>query len=443
MMMLNKIINQSQSTDFAKRLGWMLTGEGVIRVTRLVTAVVLARSLTPIEFCIAALILSIDEIIKVITRNGIGLKIIQFQEQQLKSVCQRAYQLNWFVHILLFTTQMLIAKPLAMAFSFDSLQALLSVLALTYLIYPLAMVQVNLLQRQQNMRLTSLFFAIQIGSDNLLTAMFALSGFGVWSIILPKLIVAPIWVICYRLTIAWRYNRSAPKCALAEIAQYAVEVFGVELLKALRQHADRVFIGFLLGLDALGIYYFAVNAGSGLSSALIKAFTTVALPDVCQQGRKGSITKLAVWLDQYQSLLKRYFIFVVPLIVLQLITATWYVPIIFGQQWVTAIPVLMVLCAAMIFQGIIDTGGQIFRASGHTRQDFKVNLMSTVTFFAAICAAYWLAPLTDMRLFLIAIATLLNTVIFAAIHCHMVRTTMSACYQPMRKPLLSTKYVGE
>ncbi len=413
---------------FLHRLGWMLAGEGVARVTRLLTAIVLSQYLSAFEFGIAAIVLSVDEMLKVLTRNGVGQKIIQCDEAQLNSVCHRVYQVNWILHIGLFCLQLVIAKPLAMAFNFPELQYLLLSLGVTYLIYPFAMVQVNLVQRQQDMKKTGSIFAAQVGTDNVLCAVFALCGMGIWSIVIPKLIVAPIWVLLYRKSHEWRFSRLEGKCALTDITEYSVSVFWVELLKTSRQHLDRFLIGFLIGVEGLGIYYFAVNAGSGFTIALIKAFTTVTMPDLCNRARNVACHESLVscdWYQLYLSAMTRFFFIVVPVVLLQLFMAPVYVPVIFGQHWDMATPILMVLCAAALSQGFVDVGAQVFRASGKTRQDILINLMSTMTFFAAIGVGYWLAPLADTRLFYIAVAILMNTIMFAIGHFFLVKKIMA------------------
>ena len=423
-----RVLKRSTTARFLQRLGWMLAGEGVARVTRLITAIVLSQHLSALEFGIAAIVLSTDEMLKVLTRNGVGQKIIQCEEMHLESVCHRVYQVNWILHIVLFCLQLIIAKPLAVAFGFPQLQFLLSALAFTYLIYPLAMVQVSLVQRQQDMKKTGSIFAAQVGTDNLLCAAFALCGMGLWSIIIPKLIVAPLWVLLYRKSHAWRFSKTIEKCNLKDITEYSMSIFWVELLKTTRQHLDRFLIGFLIGVEGLGIYYFAVNAGSGFTMALIKAFTTVTMPDLCGRARTVINQKAQEgcdWFTLYLSAIKRFSLIVVPVTLLQLFMAPIYVPIIFGQHWDIATPILMVLCAAALSQGFIDLGAQVFRASGKTQQDILINLMSTMTFFAAIGVGYWLAPLADMRLFYIAVAILVNTIVFAICHFFLVKVTIN------------------
>jgi len=384
-----------KTSSFISRLAWLFAGEGTARVMRLFTAVILSRYLTPFEFGLAALILSFDEILRVltrngiVTRNGIGQKIIQCKTSELDSVCQTVYRINWWLHIVLFTISLLAAKPMAIWFDYDQLQYLIPVVAITYLIYPFAMVQVNLVKRQQDMKSTGCIYGLQVGTDNVLAAILALSGFGIWAIVIPKIIVAPIWIIAYRRINQWRFNANAERAPLNQVWQFSIHIFLVELLRTTRQYADRILIGALLGVEILGIYFFAVSAGSGLSYALIKVFTTVVMPDlshrarkVMAQSHKGS--QAVDWLELYESAFIRYLLIdlliVVPIVLMQLVFAPVYVPVVFGQHWAHAIPVLMVLCGATIFQGMVDVGSQVFRASAQTHLDVQLNAISTATF---------------------------------------------------------------
>lgn len=399
--------------SFLKNLLWMFAGEGVARITRLFTAVILSRYLTPVEFGIAALVLSIDELVRVLTRNGIGQKIIQCSERELDKVCQRSYQVNWYLHIVLFALQVAISKPLAIAFNYPELQALLTCLAFVYLIYPFAMVQVNLVQREQRMKATGTIFGAQVGIDNILTALLALTGVGIWAIVLPKLFVAPLWVFMYRKAHAWRSDRNAPKATMKTLSEYAFPVFLVELFKAIRMNVDRIIIGALLGVEALGIYYFAVNAGAGLSLALIKAFSTVVLPNLSNLGR---VEKHPNWQLIYRHSLMKFGLIIVPIIIAQLVLAPFYVPIVFGTQWLVAIPVLMVLCAATIFHGFIEIGSQVLRAIPKTRKDILLNAVFTSASFTAIGVGYCFSNNVNEQLFYIVIAMLTTAVLFGLLH---------------------------
>jgi len=447
------IFNQNSSLkSFLQKLAWVMAGEGVIRITRLIAAIFLARYLSPSAFGMVAVVLTCDEIARVLTRNGIGQKIIHCRESELLGVCRKAYQLNWWVHSFIFVTLMVVSKPIANAFNQPDLQFMIMILALTYLIYPWSMVQVCLLQRKQKMKQISLYTAYQVGLDNLLTAVLVVEGVGVWSVIIPKLIVAPIWVYLYRKASSWRYSHftQASVYQWSEFREYSLPIFAVELLKTLRQYLDRLFVAAIFGLDVLGLYYFAINAGSGLSLALIKAYITVVFPDMCTKIR--AVNKLVnstnkLWSGFYYQANKRYLQFVVPIIALQFILAPYYVPIVFGQQWIPAITILMVLCTASVFQGFSEISSQALRSFDETKHDFKFNQISTIFYFVFIISSAFLGFQTGKALLSLSLSILAHSLIFAFLHAKFVKQTLSekymACSMKHSNTLLSVRALNQ
>jgi len=85
--------NDSISNNvFIKNLAWLGISEVFVRITRLVTAVVLARIMDPLTFGVAALVLTINELIRVFNRNGIGAKIVQCSDNKLTEITNTAYR---------------------------------------------------------------------------------------------------------------------------------------------------------------------------------------------------------------------------------------------------------------------------------------------------------------------------------------------------------------
>jgi len=396
-MKLNAIKRLDKS--WLSQLAWLFAGEGVSRVTRIVTAIVLSRFLTPLEFGLAAVVLASDEFIRVLNRNGIGIKIIQAAEEELDATCQGVYKINWALNITLAVLQVILAAPIATYFNYPELSTMLQVLAMSYLIYPLAMVQVYRVQRRQDMRTTSLVFGLQVGLDNLLTAALALMGFGVWSVIVPKVVVAPVWVYCYYQADSWRFNPKSAAMSVNQVWRFSRNVLAVEVLRTARLSWDRLLIGATLGIETLGIYFFAVNAGSGMALSLIKAFNTAVMPRLCRSLRGNDAALKNTVQRDYWSAIGFYSLFIVPLILTQLIFAPWYVPVVFGEQWQSAIHILMILCGAMIFQGGIEVCSQVLRAHNQTGLDLRITMyVAAITLLAVIIGCQlsilWVAQLT-------------------------------------------------
>ena len=373
-------IKDRLNSKFLSSLGWLGASEVVVRITRLLTAIVLARALGPTEFGIAALVITVNELIRVFNRNGISAKIIQCSESELATICNTAYRVNFIFCFLLFVLQVGLAYPISQWYEVPQLVPMLHLLALTYLLMPFALVQAALILREQNMRSAALIDGGQVAVDNLMTAIFALMGFGAWAIVLPKFLTSPIWVIGYRRAYLWK-----PSGGLfcfeqwKNVFSFGKYFLGIETLKAVRLNADNLIIGRLLGVEALGLYYFAKNAGLGFSLTLTNSINIALYPNLCEV-REDS-RELA---RRYKTNLRQIALIVVPLLSLQAGLAYWYVPIIFGDHWVHAVPVLALLCLSAIPRAFAESSSALMMANERIKIDFNWNLFFTLCFVIAI-----------------------------------------------------------
>jgi PST family polysaccharide transporter len=364
---------------FLRNAGWIGVAEGMARVSRLLTAVVLARCLEPVEFGVAAIAMTTYELIRVFTQNGIGAKIVQTGAASLEATCNTAWRLNWIVAVALVLVQCLVAFPLAWFYGHASLAWMVILLAGVYLMIPLSQVQVFLIQRQNRLKPIALLSGAQVTADNLLCAGLAIAGLGAWAVVLPKLLVTPIWVFGIRRYQYWRPRRGAGMGQWREIVRFGKHVLGVEVLKAMRLHVDNLIIGRFLGLEALGIYYFARNAGLGISLSLISAFNTALYPHFC--AARGDRSQLR---EKFHSSLQTIALIVPPLIILQAALAPWYVPLVFGAQWSAAVPVLMLLCLSALPRPFGEGASQMMRALDRPDVDFYWGVFFTGLFIGAV-----------------------------------------------------------
>jgi len=364
---------------FVHNVGWIGASEMMVRVSRLLTAIVLARYLSLEEFGIAALAMTTDELIKVFNQNGIGAKIIHSSKESLAAICNTAYRLNWMMCIGLFIIQCLIAFPIAAFYGQPQLVEMIMVLAVVYLLMPMGLVQAFLIQRENRFKVISLVSGVQVTVDNLLTAGLAIAGFGVWAVVLPKLLVAPIWLIGMRMNYSWQFSTGTGFAHWQEILHFGKHILGVELLKTLRLNLDNLIIGRFLGIEALGIYYFARNAGLGISLSLTRAFNTALFPHLCEV--QESTKQLR---EKFLHTLKIISVIMIPLILAQALLAPWYVPIVFGEKWIIAIPVLVMLCLSAIPRPYGEGASEVMRVLNKGHLDFYWNLIFTVLFFVVI-----------------------------------------------------------
>lgn len=183
---------------------------------------------------------------------------------------------------------------------------------------------------------------------------------------------------------------------LKHFLRFGVAVLGVELVKALRLQSDKLVIGWLLGAEALGLYFMAFNAGLGLATSFSLAFSTVLFPHLCSASNRALALRQALFLGIG---------FIAPAVVAQALLAPVYVPILFGPGWEAAHGIVSILCLAAI-PGVVWTA-----AAGWLRAENRpgVEFAATTALAAALIAnTILMAPygLTHVAMGYLAVATL-------------------------------------
>ncbi len=333
-------LKQILSGKYIRNVGWLGGAELVNRVFRLGTTVTLARMFSPEDYGLMSVIYTVFEFANVLTlRGGIGAKIIQAPEQDVKIICNTSYWLNWILCGSIFIIQCLAASPIAEFYGKKQLILPICVAAATYLMFPLYMVHLAIIERENRLKITAFCNAAQSLVSNIITVTLALLGMGVWSIVWAMVLTTPVWIIITWKNHNWRPPKSFSLEGWRKIAGFGGNLLGIDLLNKLRGNIDYLIIGRFLGVEALGIYYFAFNAGLGISMNVINTFSSALFPYLCEV--RDNTTQLQ---KRFFSSLKKTYIVIFPIIILQSSLAPFYVPIIFGQKWVSATPILVTIC---------------------------------------------------------------------------------------------------
>lgn len=333
------------------------TAEGITRIIRLAAILVVARQISPAMLGTAALALSLFELVRVLANVGIGQRIIQSNESELGAICNTASRLFWIVCLGVATVQLSLAALAQLAFGLSDVAAMMAALSAVYLFMPAGLVHIFLAMRAQRMAATARVAAAQNIADCALTVVLAVVWPSPWAIVLPKLLTAPVWLLLARRTYDWSPDPLTGLAPIRVFASFGPAILGSELLIASRLHCDKLIVGAMLGTEALGLYYFAFNAGLGITQSLVTACNLVLFPHLAKtQG------------DELETEFRRAFVMglvaFVPLVAAQALLAPIYVPVIFGENWIAATPYLSLLACAAVPLFIAALLGARFRAVG-------------------------------------------------------------------------------
>ena len=136
-----------------------------------------------------------------------------------------------------------------------------------------------------------------------------------------------------------------------------------------------------MGAEALGIYFFAFNAGLSLATSASVAFARVVFPRITAAADRTRAAREATLLVT---------LLTAPVILLQALMAPIYVPILFGPDWAEIADTVAILCLAAIPTMLWSGTAQWLRAEDRAGVEFRVTLLITL---ALVASTTLLAPL--------------------------------------------------
>ncbi|MGJ8605181.1 MAG: oligosaccharide flippase family protein [Marivita sp.] len=360
--------------------------EVAAKLSRLLVVVVVARSLDLAQIGVAAAALAAADILKSLTENGVGQKIIAAREEDLPQTCAAAHRIFWVWCVGLFLAQAGVGFALFAAGASLELLLLILILAGEYLFMPAGLVQTALAMRAGKLRQTATITGAQSVGANLMSAGLALFWPSALALVLPRLLTAPFWLIAMRRLHPWTIDLSKGRAPLRPFVKFGWAVLGVELIKAMRMQADKIIVGTLLGAEALGLYFMAFNAGLSLANSFSVAFSTVLFPHLCAQDDKSFALRQSLVLAMS---------LITPAVVLQAILAPYYVPILLGDGWDGLDQIVSILCLVAIPTTLWSATAGWLRATDRAHREFWVTAVMTIALMAntALLSPYGLTAI--------------------------------------------------
>ncbi|MEP2920616.1 MAG: oligosaccharide flippase family protein [Sulfitobacter sp.] len=348
--------------------------EVAAKASRLLVVVAVARTLDLTQIGIAASAMAAGDILKALTENGVGQRIIAAREDALEATCNAARRIFWAWCIGLFVVQSLIAGALFAVGGSGLLAGLILLMGLEYLFMPAGLVQVALAMRAGKLRQTAAIGGAQVVGANLFSIALVLFYPSAIALILPRVLSAPIWLFAVRALHPWKPRADVAPTPLRPFIEYGWAVLGIEVVKVLRMQGDKIVVGLTMGPQALGIYFMAFNAGLSLSNAFATAFSTVLFPHLSQSGDPAGAMRQSVIVG---------LVLIAPVVFVQSVLAPFYVPLLLGDGWDEVAPLVSILCLVAIPTTLWATAAGWLRVQGKP----QIELWMTCALAVAVLAS--------------------------------------------------------
>lgn len=338
------------------------------RILQLLKTIVLARLLVPEDFGIvgigAVLLVTGQKIADV----GFNEALIQREETDVDDYIDTTWTIR-AVQGALVTLILFLAAPVAgMIFSEPRLVPVVRVLAVVASIKGLVNPAIIYFRKQLEFRREFIYqvsgtvanVAVGIGIAIYIGTLWAL----VFAIIAGELVqlVVSFLITDYRPGVGFEVSKAK------QLFEFSRWVYASRLLLFTIQNGDDLFIGWLLGANALGFYRVAFRFGNAPATEIANVVSGVTFPTYARLQNDPERLRTV-----FKRTVELVLVTTIPAAVGLVLIAESLTVVLLGEQWLPMVPMFQVIAVAGLLRGIVESGRSLFRGVGVPEWDFRMN----------------------------------------------------------------------
>lgn len=350
-------------------VGWSAAAKfGGQLVTWIITIIVI-RLLEPADYGLMAMAALLIEFFTLI--NPMGAALIQRERLDEKTVRQ-IFGLMILINLGFFAALFVAAPLISGFFREPQLVALVRVLSLQFLILPFVQLSSALLERELDLKKTSIVYLVAQLGGSAVTLILALRGFGVWSLIGGAIAIEMVRAVGFLVVARCNCLPSYSFNGMRGIISFGSFVTGERLMWYAYTRADAFIIGRVLDKELLGIYTVANHLASLLMHKTGEILYVVSLPAFSRiQSEREKV--VAYFLKSVRMMSFMLF----PLFFGMSSVAPKLVAVVLGEKWSSAAQVLAILCLVMPLRMISNLYAPLLQGIG--RADLSASNLLVVT----------------------------------------------------------------
>ena len=378
---------------------WSAGSKLVVQLVQFVLGIVLARILVPTEFGLVASVLVISNFALLFFELGFGQALVQARNpsEELKATVFWVNLLGGFV----FLAALAAAAPLIA--DFYGQPQLVSITPLVALSFTASfgVVHRSMLQKQMAFTMLGIIDVASAVTAAAVTIACTLAGAGAYALAVGPVAAALLSSLLVTLEHPWRPRARPSMAALREIWRFSGGLLGFNVFNYWGRNADNLLVGRFDGAGPLAYYS--------------RSYNLMLLPVYQVTGAIGNVvfTAMSAFQDDHERARSAYVrtvrsinLLTVPALLILAATSDAVVPLLWGDRWLSAVPLLQVLCVAGVPQCVTTTVGWIYQSQNRTGLAFRMNVLWTLIGVAfmlvglhwgaqwvavAVLARYWLA----------------------------------------------------
>jgi len=339
----------------------------------------LARVLDKSDFGLLAISATLIGIIETIALSGIGEYVIFYQGKDERDVTNSAFWLNILLTVVV-CAAVLIAAPFWASFYKDErINRIIWLLLVGFFFNMLSSISVAQFRKILDYKPLVLIQTIFGTIAQLSQIAFAILGFGVYSLALPRAVITPIMAIVLIYKSGFRPSLRLNKEHWRKIFGYTKHVIGSRVLGKFVNEGDTLIIGKFLGMELLGVYNLAFRFAHLFFANFLPIITNVTMPVFSQI--RDNLPRLR---DNFTRSLKLIAFVTLPVISFQILFAEPLINLIYGPKWHDAVIPFQILSLFVLFKSVGSPTSGLYNATGNPQIGFYFTLIFAPVFIGSV-----------------------------------------------------------
>jgi O-antigen/teichoic acid export membrane protein len=411
---------------FFKNSFWSFANIAGGQLVNVLTNILLARLLYPEIFGVLGMAMVFTGLMLVFQEAGLSSYIIYKKNLQKKHITT-SFWVNIAVSLVLFVAVYLLASPIAGFYNEPKVIDVLHFIAIGIFAGSFGISSKALLMKEKRFKsltIVTLFgelcaTAIAITSALLGYELLAISA----RLFIRPFIVSSVLLLIKGKEVLGKFEKDAA----LDILPYSGKVLGTQVSAFLINNVDYLLIGRLLGSHSLGIYTVAFQW-----SVLTRFYIAGAINKVSFSEISGFQDDLGRIKNLFLRLTKTLAFLTMPMCVGLALVANEFILVLYGEEWIDAVPILQVLIIAGGMQSLSSLSGSVFQGLGKPGIEFKISITSLVMLLMLIIIA------SQYGLIYIAYAVLLEVLIIDSIKFYFILKLLHIRVYELVRPLVPT-----
>jgi PST family polysaccharide transporter len=364
--------------EFIRGVSWSLLGQFINQGFSFVVTVVLARLLAPAEFGAVAMVTVLTGFARTLVDFGFGNALI-YKKDITETDKSSVFWINLAVSVILTILYVLMSGVIARFYNEAELQRITIVLSSLFVINSMSIVNSSMLRKDLNFKTGFKISLIAQLVSGIAAVLIAVYGFSYWAIVFEMLIGSIISTCLGFYFVRWFPKFIFSIHSLKELFRFGWGLVGNNTLNYWVRNIDNLLIGKFIGPAELGLYSKSYSFLTLPMKNVSDVVSRVLFPSLSQLRETPERIK-----SVYFKVCKTIMLLIAPLMMFIFVEADMLIALIFGQKWMTMLPIVRVFCILAINQSIGTLIANLYMAHGKTKEMFYLGTLLRIMLIGSI-----------------------------------------------------------